>query len=58
MEGSIVSSIVKIAEKEKVDMIAMTTHGRSCFGQLYYGSITGQILQRVPCPLFLIRCMN
>ena len=42
--GNVVSEIVKTAEEEKVDMIAMSTHGRSGLGRLVFGSVTDRVL--------------
>ena len=54
-QGPIVETIIEVAQKEKVDLIAMASHGRSGFGRVFYGSVAAGVLQRVDRPLLLIR---
>lgn len=53
--GAVVSAIIRIAESEDVDLIAMASHGRSGIEQAFYGSVTAGVLQRIDRPLLLIR---
>lgn len=43
------------ANDEAVDLIVMTTHGRSGLGRWIYGSVANAVLQHSPCPVFLVR---
>lgn len=48
--------IVKIAEAEKVDIIAMSTHGRSGIGRWALGSVTDKVLHfETHIPIMVIR---
>jgi nucleotide-binding universal stress UspA family protein len=47
--------ICQTAEAEKVDLIALASHGRTGAARLFYGSVSGGILHRVDRPLLLIR---
>jgi nucleotide-binding universal stress UspA family protein len=38
-----------------VDLIAMTTHGRSGFSRLRFGSVTEAVLHHAPCPMLVAR---
>ncbi len=53
--GPVVKEILDFAEKEKADLIALSSHGRSGLSRLFYGSVAAGILQRVDRPLLVIR---
>lgn len=46
--------IVNYANQESVDMIAMTTHGRSGLSKLLLGSVSQSVLQNVSIPVLLL----
>jgi nucleotide-binding universal stress UspA family protein len=48
-------TIAEIAEREKADLIAMATHGRSGLPRLVLGSVATGTLQRASVPLMLVR---
>ncbi len=53
---SAAEEIVKAAESEKVDMIAMSTHGRSGIGRWALGSVTDKVLHLgTGIPIIVIR---
>ena len=41
--------------REAVDVIVKTTHGRSGLSRWVYGSVATKVLQEAPCPIFLVR---
>jgi nucleotide-binding universal stress UspA family protein len=47
--------ILKIAEEESVDLLAMTTHGRSGPSRWLFGSVAEKVLRASPCPLAIRR---
>jgi len=47
--------IVEKADEAGVDLIVMSTHGRSGVGRLFLGSITEQVVRRAVCPVLTIR---
>jgi nucleotide-binding universal stress UspA family protein len=53
--GPVVDTIIKIAEQEHVDLIAMASHGRTGLERVFYGSVAAGVLQRVDRPLLLVR---
>jgi nucleotide-binding universal stress UspA family protein len=55
VHGPVVETIIKTAEGEGVDLIAMASHGRSGLSKVFYGSVAAGVLQRVDRPLLLIR---
>jgi nucleotide-binding universal stress UspA family protein len=53
--GPIVDAIIRAAEREEADIIAMASHGRSGLAQVFYGSVAAGVLHRIDRPLLLIR---
>ncbi|MCB0197051.1 MAG: universal stress protein [Anaerolineae bacterium] len=58
--GPIIDEIVDAAEREKVDLIAMTSHGRTGLARVLFGSVAAGILHRVDnnIPLLIIRSLE
>jgi nucleotide-binding universal stress UspA family protein len=54
-KGDPVDEILKTARFHDVDLVAMTTHGRSGIGRLVTGSVTEQVLRQAPVPLLVVR---
>ena len=55
VSGPVVNAIIRAAEREGVDLIAMASHGRTGLSQVFYGSVAAGVLHRVDRPLLLIR---
>ena len=55
VHGPVVEAIIKAAEREDADLIAMASHGRSGLAQVFYGSVAAGVLHRADRPLLLIR---
>ena len=53
--GPIASTIMKTAEQEDADLIAMASHGCGGLQGVYYGSVAAGVLQRVDRPLLIVR---
>jgi nucleotide-binding universal stress UspA family protein len=53
--GTVVGIIIRVAEEESADLIAMASHGRGGLSRVFYGSVAAGILQRVDRPLLVIR---
>jgi nucleotide-binding universal stress UspA family protein len=47
--------ILDLAHALAVELIAMTTHGRTGLGRLVFGSVAEEVLRRAPVPVFLVR---
>jgi nucleotide-binding universal stress UspA family protein len=48
-------AIVEFANREKVDLIAMATHGRGGVGRWVFGSVTQKIMHLTPAPMLVVR---
>jgi nucleotide-binding universal stress UspA family protein len=55
LEGSIVRTVIQVAEREGVDLIAMASHGRTGLARVFYGSVAAGVLHQVDRPLLIIR---
>jgi nucleotide-binding universal stress UspA family protein len=53
--GSVPHSILRIADLEEVDLIAMASHGRTGLAHVFYGSVAASVLHLVDRPLLLVR---
>ena len=48
------AQILQVAQKEKVDLIVMGTHGRSGWERLLLGSVADRVICRATCPVMVI----
>jgi nucleotide-binding universal stress UspA family protein len=55
LEGEPSVGICAIAERERVDLIVMSSHGRSGISRLVMGSVTESVLRRATCPVLVVR---
>lgn len=53
--GAVVAAIIEVAERERADLVAMASHGRTGLARVFYGSVAAGVLQRIDRPLLLIR---
>ncbi len=53
--GDPASEIVKFANENRVDMIVMTTHGRSGLSRLLMGSVAEHVVRKSPCPVLTLK---
>jgi nucleotide-binding universal stress UspA family protein len=53
--GDPVRTIVDVAERQAVDVVAMATHGRTGLRRLVLGSVAAAVLREVPVPVVLVR---
>jgi len=49
------NKIVTKAEEENVDLVVMSTHGRTGLEQIMLGSVTAKVVARATCPVLSIR---
>jgi nucleotide-binding universal stress UspA family protein len=55
VEGMAGDAIVDYAHHHELDLIAMSTHGRSGLLRLFYGSVADHVLRHAGTPVLLIR---
>ena len=56
--GPVVPTIVELAAREKVDLLALASHGRSGLSAFFYGSVAAGVLHRMDRPLLVIRSVQ
>jgi len=47
--------ILKMAEKQGIDMIIMGTHGWTGLEHVIFGSVAGKVVRKAPCPVLTVR---
>jgi universal stress protein A len=52
--GTPYKKIVEKAKQEAVDMIVMSTHGRTGVMHMLIGSVTERVVRRAPCPVLAV----
>jgi manganese transport protein len=53
--GNPPAEILKVAEGESCDLIAMASHGHRLFGDLFHGSTLTEVRHRTSIPILVIR---
>ena len=53
--GRAADEILRAADEIKVDMIAMSSHGRSGLSRLAFGSVTDKVLRGSKCPVLVVK---
>ena len=53
--GDAWDEIVKLAREGEVDLIALSTHGRSSLGEELLGSTTERVVRKAPCSVLVVR---
>src|SRR5262249_3992943 len=56
--GSPAGAILDFAEVANIDLIALTTHGRSGLQRWVYGSVASKVLNHTHVPLLLVRAQE
>jgi nucleotide-binding universal stress UspA family protein len=52
--GQAYVAIVDCAENERIDLIVMSSHGRSGLSRMLIGSVTDKVLRGAPCPILVV----
>ena len=53
--GSPPAEIVKVAEAEHCNLIAMTSHGHRFFGDIFHGSTITEVRHKTSIPILIVR---
>ena len=56
--GDAATAIVEYAREQSVDLIVMSTHGRSGLGRWVYGSVADRVLRSSAQPVLLVRASS
>jgi len=55
LPGAATEQIAQFAEQQRVDLIVVTSHGRSGFSRLMLGSVAETLARTAPCPVMILR---
>jgi nucleotide-binding universal stress UspA family protein len=55
VQGKPFIEIIRVAKDQGIDMIIMSTHGRSALEHILLGSVTEKVVRKAPCPVLTIR---
>ena len=55
VKGSPADAIVALAKDEGVDVIVMSSHGRTGLGRLLMGSVAEVVVRRAECPVMIVK---
>ena len=53
--GDPAETIIHYAEQNQIELIVMSTHGRSGLARWVYGSVADKVLRAAHCPVLLVR---
>jgi len=56
--GPVLSSLMLVAAREKVDLVALASHGRTGLARAFYGSVAAGLLNQANWPLLLVRARD
>lgn len=54
-QGEPAAKIVEAAASEKVDLIIMSSHGRTGLARTIFGSVAETVMRTAPCPVMVVR---
>ncbi len=52
--GAIAQRITADAAENKIDLVVMSTHGRTGLDRIFLGSVTERVLRTSPCPVLIL----
>ena len=55
LEGSAAEEIVKFAAEHAVDLVVISTHGRTGWQRLIFGSVAEHVMRAAPCAVLSLR---
>jgi universal stress protein A len=53
--GEACDRIVRAASEDKVDLIIMSSHGRTGVARTIFGSVAETVMRNAPCPVMIVR---
>lgn len=56
--GDAAERIIEYVQTQEIDLVAMTTHGRTGLGRLLLGSVATEVLHRLPVPILILRAAH
>jgi universal stress protein A len=55
VHGEAASEIVQVAKERDVDLIVVSSHGRTGLGRILFGSTAEAVVRHAPCPVLVVK---
>jgi nucleotide-binding universal stress UspA family protein len=55
VHGEAASEIVRVAGERNVDLIVISSHGRTGLGRILFGSTAESVVRHAPCPVLVVK---
>ncbi len=55
VHGEAASEIVRVAKDRQVDLIILSSHGRTGLGRILFGSTAEAVVRHAPCPVLVVK---
>src|ERR1700752_5180821 len=55
VHGEAASEIVRVAKERAVDLIVISSHGRTGLGRILFGSTAGAVVRHASCPVLVVK---
>jgi nucleotide-binding universal stress UspA family protein len=55
VHGEAASEIVRVAKERKVDLIIVSSHGRTGLGRILFGSTAEAVVRHASCPVLVVK---
>lgn len=55
LKGSPAEAIIECAKENNVDMIVMSSHGRTGLGRMLLGSVAESVMRHAECPILIVK---
>jgi nucleotide-binding universal stress UspA family protein len=55
VHGDAASEIVRVARERGVDLIVISSHGRTGLGRILFGSTAESVVRHAPCPVLVVK---
>ena len=55
VHGEAASEIVRVAADRQVDLIVISSHGRTGLGRILFGSTAESVVRHAPCPVLVVK---
>ena len=55
VHGDAAAEIVRVASEQEVDLIVISSHGRTGFGRIIFGSTAESVVRHANCPVLVVK---
>jgi nucleotide-binding universal stress UspA family protein len=55
LTGMVAKQLVRFIDRQHIDLVIMSTHGRTGLAHLLFGSVAERLLRSAPCPVLTVR---